>query len=62
MPRTVSWSTESPFRCEQFHSAFSDEDYWLARLGQYNAGTDILDSLIVDGDGDGTVAITLSVW
>jgi Protein of unknown function (DUF2505) len=62
VPRTVSWSAESPFRCEQFHSAFSDEDYWLARLGQYDAGTDILDSLIVDGDGTVTVATTLSVF
>ncbi|HME77121.1 MAG TPA: DUF2505 domain-containing protein [Mycobacterium sp.] len=62
MPRTVSWSAESPFGCEQFHSALRDEDYWLARLGQYDVGTDIPDSPIVEGDGTVTVATTLSVF
>ncbi|MGE5697494.1 MAG: DUF2505 domain-containing protein [Candidatus Sericytochromatia bacterium] len=62
MPRTVDWSSESPFGVEQVLSAFSDEGYWLARMAAYGAGTDTLDSLIVDPDGSVTVATTLSVF
>lgn len=62
MPRTVDWSSESPFGVEQVLSAFSDEGYWLARMAAYGAGTDTLDSLIVDPDGTVKVATTLSVF
>ena len=35
--------------------------YWLARLANYGAGSDTLNSLTVDADGTVTVATTLSV-
>jgi hypothetical protein len=60
MPRSFDLSVESPVNVEQIHSAFGDEDYWLARLANYSAGTGTLDSLIVDADGTVTVASTIS--
>lgn len=62
VPRTFDWSAESPVSVEQIRSAFSDQDYWLARLANYGAGTDTLNSLIVDADGTVTVATTFSVF
>ena len=41
--------------------ALSDEGYWLARLANYRAGTDTLNSLTVDAEGTVTVATMLSV-
>jgi hypothetical protein len=55
MPRSFGASFESPASVEQVHSAFSDEDYWLARLAAFG-GSITLDSLIVDSDG--TVIVT----
>jgi hypothetical protein len=49
MPRSFDVSAESPATVEQVHSAFSDEDYWLARLATMNGST-ALESLIVDDD------------
>jgi hypothetical protein len=57
MPRSFDLVAESPATVEQVHSAFSDEDYWLARLAAFG-GADRLDSLIVDHDGTVTVATT----
>ena len=48
---------EFPASVEQVHSAFSDEDYWLARLAAFGGST-TLDSLIVDADGTVTVTTT----
>ncbi|HUO38955.1 MAG TPA: DUF2505 domain-containing protein, partial [Mycobacterium sp.] len=61
MPRSFDLSTESPASVEQIHSAFSDEDYWLARLAGFGAGTATLDSLIVDADGTVIMATTLGL-
>jgi hypothetical protein len=61
MPRSFDLSVESPVSVEQFHSAFGDEDYWLARLANYGAGAVTLDSLITDADGTVTVATTVSL-
>lgn len=61
MPRSFDLSAESTASVEQIHSAFSDEDYWLARLGGFGAGTATLDSLIVDADGTVAMATTLSL-
>lgn len=61
MPRSFDLSVESPVSAEQFHSAFGDEDYWLARLANYGAGAATLDSLITDADGTVTVATTVSL-
>ena len=59
MPRRVDWSAEAPVGVEQLFSAFSDERYWLARLADYGAGTDTLNSLTVDAEGAVTVVTTL---
>lgn len=55
MPLSFDASFESPASVEQVHSAFSDEDYWLARIAAFG-GSITLDSLIVDSDG--TVIVT----
>lgn len=57
MPRTFDILTESPASVEQVHSAFSREDYWLARQAAFDA-TSTLDSLTVDADGTVTVHAT----
>jgi hypothetical protein len=57
MPRSFDLSFESPASVEQVHSAFGEEDYWLARLEAF-AGSKTLDSLIVDSDGRLTVVVT----
>ncbi len=44
---------------EQVHRAFSDEQYWLARLAEASAAQSTLDSIEVDGDGGVAVATTL---
>ena len=56
MPRSFDFSVESPVSVEQIHSAFSEEDYWLARLAAFG-GIGRLDSLIVGTDGSVSVAI-----
>jgi len=35
MPRSVDFSVESSASVEQIRSAFSAEDYWLARLAAF---------------------------
>jgi hypothetical protein len=50
VPLSFDASFESPASVEQVHSAFSDEDYWLARIAAFG-GSITLDSLIVDSDG-----------
>jgi Protein of unknown function (DUF2505) len=57
MPRSFDVSVDSPASVEQVHTAFSGEDYWLARLATLNGST-TLDSLIVDGDQTVRVATT----
>ncbi len=56
VPRSFDFSVESPASVEQIHSAFSEEDYWLARLAAFG-GVGRLDSLIIDTDGSVTVVI-----
>lgn len=56
MPRSFEVSFESPATVEQVHAAFSDENYWLARLANVGGGGMKLDSLTVDSDGTATVA------
>lgn len=55
MPYSFDVSFDSPASVEQIHSAFSDSDYWLARLAAFGGGI-TLDSLIVDSNG--TVMVT----
>ena len=56
MPRSFDFAVESPVSVERIHSAFSEEDYWLARLAAFG-GIGRLDSLIVGTDGSVSVAI-----
>ena len=56
MPRSVDFSVESSASVEQIRSAFSAEDYWLARLAAFG-GLGRLDSLTIDTDGSASVAI-----
>lgn len=44
-------ATEYEGSVEQVHQAFSDEQYWLARLADSGADDYSLDLLTVDGDG-----------
>ena len=48
MPRPFDVSVESPASVDQVRTAFSSEDYWLARLGNMSGGT-TLESLVVEG-------------
>jgi Protein of unknown function (DUF2505) len=57
MPRSFDVSADSSATVEQVHSAFRDEDYWLARLATLNGST-ALESLIVDDDQTVRVATT----
>jgi hypothetical protein len=57
MPRSFDILTESPASVEQVHAAFSDKDYWLARLVAFG-DCSTLDSLVVDADGTVTVSLT----
>lgn len=57
MPRSFDVSFESPANVDQVHSAFGDEDYWLARIDAFG-GRKTLDSLVVDSDGTVTVTVT----
>jgi hypothetical protein len=56
VPRSFDFSVESPASVEQIRSAFSEEDYWLARLAEFG-GFGRLDSLIIGADGSVTVAV-----
>jgi hypothetical protein len=56
MPRSFEFSVESSVSVEQIHSAFSEEDYWLARLATFG-GIGRLDSLIIGTDGSVHVVI-----
>lgn len=56
MPRSFDFSVKSPVSAEQVHSAFSDEDYWLARLAEFG-GVGRLESLDIGTDGSTRVVI-----
>lgn len=56
MSRSVDFSVESPASVEQIQWAFSEEDYWLARMSAAG-GFGRLDTLAVESDGSVTVAI-----
>jgi Protein of unknown function (DUF2505) len=58
VPRSFDVSTDTPASVEEIHSAFSDEQYWLARLAAYGGDTMTLDTLVVDADGTVAVATT----
>lgn len=49
MSRSFDVSVDSPASVQQVHTAFRDEDYWLARLATFG-GSSTLDMLTVDAD------------
>jgi hypothetical protein len=51
MPRSFDMATEYGGSVEQVHQAFSDEQYWLARLADSGADAYSLDTLTVDDSG-----------
>src|ERR1700741_4434532 len=51
MPRSFDMAAEFEGSVEQVHRAFSDEQYWLARLADSGADDYSLDSLTVDAAG-----------
>jgi len=51
MPRSFDMAAEYEGSVEQVHRAFSDEQYWLARLADSGADDYSLDSMTVDGEG-----------
>jgi hypothetical protein len=57
MPRSIDALFEAAVTVEQVHSAFSDRDYWLARIAAFGAGI-TLDSLLRDPAGAVTVTTT----
>src|SRR5271157_2248870 len=58
MPRSFDLSASYPVGVELLHAAFSDEEYWLARLADSGADSATLDSMVVEGDGRLIVATT----
>ena len=51
MPRSFDMAAEYGGSVEQVHRAFSDEQYWLARLADSGADDYSLDSMTVDANG-----------
>jgi hypothetical protein len=58
MPRSFDMATEYEGSVEQVHRAFSDEQYWLARLADSGADGYSLDSMTLDEDGGIDVVTT----
>jgi Protein of unknown function (DUF2505) len=58
MPRSFDISVDYEGSVEQVHQAFSDEQYWLARLADSGVDAATLDSLQVGADGSVTVSTT----
>lgn len=56
MPRSFAFSIESPDSVEQILWAFSEEDYWLARIAHFG-GFARLDTFSTGSDGAVTVEI-----
>jgi hypothetical protein len=58
MPHSFDLSAEYRGTVEQVHAAYSDEQYWMARLADSGADTATLDSMTVGSDGTIRVATT----
>lgn len=61
MPRTFTLSEHYLASVEQVYAAFTDEQYWLARLADSGADSVALDSMIIDADGGVVVATTQGI-
>jgi len=51
MPRSFDVAAEYEGTVEQVHTAFSDEEYWLVRLGDSGSDHATLDEMVIDGAG-----------
>lgn len=51
MPRSFDMAAEYEGTVEQVHKAFSDEEYWLVRLGDSGADHATLDEMVIDHAG-----------
>jgi Protein of unknown function (DUF2505) len=58
MPRSFDMAAEYEGSVEQVHRAFSDEQYWLARLADSGADDYRLDSMEIDAEGGIDVVTT----
>jgi hypothetical protein len=58
MPHSFALSAEYRGTVEQVRAAYSDEQYWLARLADSGADSATLDSMTVGSDGTVRVATT----
>jgi hypothetical protein len=61
MPRSFDLSANYRGTVEQVHTAFSEEQYWLARLADSGADIATLDSMTVGSDGSIRVTTTQGV-
>jgi hypothetical protein len=57
--RSMALTAESPHSLDSIRCAFTDEAYWRARLGAFEAGSPTLDSLATDASGRTSVAMTM---
>ena len=65
MPRSFDMSADYGGSVEDVHRAFSERDYWLARLADSGVDETKLESMRVGGESgnDGTIdVVTLQVW
>jgi Protein of unknown function (DUF2505) len=58
MPRSFDLKAEYDASVEQVHRAFSDEQYWLARLEESGADIATLDSMTTHPDGSVEITTT----
>jgi hypothetical protein len=58
MPRSFDMAAEYEGSVEQVHRAFSDEQYWLARLAESGADVASLDSMTTHPDGSVEIRTT----
>lgn len=59
MLRSLTLAAESPHSLDSIRCAFSDEAYWRARLGAFEAGAPTLDGLTTDASGKTSVVMTM---
>ena len=62
MARTFDLSVDAPVGVGDILSAFADDDYWRARLTNFENGTATLNGLTVEPDGAVTVELAVSLF
>jgi hypothetical protein len=59
VPRSMDLTARSPHPPEKIRSAFENDDYWLARLTAFEAGSPVMDHFSVDPTGQISVSVTM---